>query len=75
MKYTSTHVHGEDGDGGWEIWQYIETHKTVHGTGIFLRGRVLAGCGSWRHMTCWTSSLLDKSIVAQTLRVFLIESQ
>ena len=48
-------------------------NTSVHGTETFLRGRVLKLSRRIRELA--TRDLLDKSIVAQTLGVFLIESQ
>ena len=48
-------------------------HTSVDGTGNFLWGRILKLSRRIRELA--TRDLLDKSIVAQTLGVFLIESQ
>ena len=48
-------------------------NTSVHGTEICLGGRVLKLSRLIRELA--TLALLDKSIVAQTLGVFLVESQ
>ena len=48
-------------------------NTSVHGTETFLRGRVLKLSRRIREFA--TRDLLDKSIVAQTLEVFLLKSQ
>ncbi len=48
-------------------------NTSVHGTGKFLRGHVLKHSHRIRELA--TRDLLDKSIVAQTMGVSLIETQ
>ena len=65
-------VHGEEGDGGWEIWKEI-LNTSVHSTGEFLRGFVLKLSRRIRELA--TRDLLDQVNCITNSGGVLIESQ
>ena len=62
---TNIQVHGEDWDGGWEIWREKNPKhvRTQHWNSFDWEAvlKLSRRYASWQHLTCWTSPLYHTS--------------